>query len=79
MLLAAVIFDLLSLVPFLNVFTTIIAVMVMGLLGVHTGNSLYSGGRILGTVLTSLIELIPGASMFPTWTIRVLILKWYDV
>ena len=76
LIIAAVIFDLLSLIPILGTLTSIIAVITFGIMGAHLGVSMYSGNRALSTIFTSVIEVIPFINWIPTWTIRIMALKY---
>lgn len=71
----AVIGDILSLIPFLNVFSGICTAIALGIAGSHSGISLYSSDRAGGTFVAMLVELVPGISMVPAWTIRVYLAK----
>ena len=71
----AIVGDLLSLVPFVNIVSGVCVAVLLALASDLEGVNLYSSKRIGLTPTTILIELVPGLSMIPTWTIRVWIAK----
>ena len=75
MYIVAIIADIFSLIPIVNIVTDFIAAVLLGIIGSATGVSLYSSDRIGGTLLAILIEAVPGLSIIPTWTIRVYFAK----
>ncbi len=66
----AVIGDILSLIPFVNIVSNVVTAIALGIAGSHTGVSLYSSSRIGMTLVTMLGEAIPFVSTLPLWTIR---------
>jgi len=71
----AIIADILSVIPGLNFITNIIAAITLGIIGLETGVNLYSPDRVLATLAVIVIEMIPGVSIVPTWTLRVYFAK----
>ena len=71
----AVIGDLLSIVPVVNVVSGFATGLALAIVGAHTGVSIYSSRGIGKTLLTILVEMIPGLSIIPAWTIRVYLAK----
>lgn len=69
----AIIADLCSIIPGVNFVSDFIAAVVLGIIGSATDTPLYSSDAIGPTLLTMLVEAIPGISIVPAWTIRV----WY--
>ena len=75
MYIVAIIADILSLVPGLNVITNVAAAITLGIIGSETGVNLYSPERILATLAVIVTETIPGISIVPAWTVRVYFAK----
>ncbi len=71
----AIIGDVLSFIPFVNVVSGIITGLLLWIVGEATGVSIFSSSRIGATLLTILVEEMPGISMIPAWTIRVYFAK----
>ncbi len=71
----AIIGDVLSLVPFVNIVSNVATAIALGIAGSHTGVSLYSPERIAATLAVALAETVPGVSVLPLWTIRVYFAK----
>ncbi|MEK7133504.1 MAG: hypothetical protein AAB804_00345 [Patescibacteria group bacterium] len=71
----AIMGDLLSLIPFVNIVSSPLTAIALGIAGSHTGVSLYSSNRIGMTLLTILGEAVPIVSMIPLWTVRVYLAK----
>jgi hypothetical protein len=71
----AVIGDLCSLVPLLNMVTTPITAIALGIAGAGTKHSIYSDKRIGGTLAVILVETLPIISFVPAWTLRVYMAK----
>ena len=69
----AVLGDIFSLIPIVNIVSDFVTAIALGIAGAETGVSIYSSDRIGATLLTILVEAIPGLSIVPAWTIRV----WY--
>ena len=67
----AIIGDLLSLIPIVNLITTPATAIALSIAGSHTGVSLWTPERAGATLVCCVLELIPGISFIPTWTIRV--------
>jgi len=65
--------DLLSLIPGVNLFSTIFTATGLAVIGAGTKNSIFKGAGGAATMATILVEIIPGLSMVPTWTLRVAI------
>jgi len=64
----AIIGDILSLFPGVNVISGIITAMLLWIVGEATGVRIFSSARIERTLLMILIELVPVVSMFPAFT-----------
>lgn len=77
MVLLAVFFDLLSVIPFVGTFTNILAIFVLGIAGSLTGVSMWKGWRWVLTLFTGAAEFFPIIGSFPLWTGRVLIAKYF--
>ncbi len=75
MYLIAIIGDLLSLIPFLNILTTPIIAFALWIAGLETGVEIFGKNRTAWTVAAIFIEMIPGVSFIPAWTTRVWIAK----
>ncbi len=75
MYLIAIIGDLFSFIPLLNIVTNPITAAALWMAGADTKYNIFSQNYILGTLVTLLIEFVPGLSMIPTWTIRVWLMK----
>lgn len=71
----AIIGDILSAIPFVNIISNFVTAVALGIAGSHTGVSLYSSERIAGTLAAIVIETIPFVKIVPTWTIRVYFAK----
>lgn len=71
----AVIGDLVSLIPFVNIVSGFITGLLLGIAGSVEDVSLYSDKEIVSTLLTYVGEEIPIISMLPLWTIRVYVAK----
>lgn len=71
----AIIGDILSLVPGLNIATGLITGGLLWIVGEATGENIFSTSRIGGTLLAFLVEEIPIFSIFPAWTLRVYLAK----
>jgi len=71
----AIIGDLFSLIPFVNMITTPMTAIALGMAGAGTKHSIYSDGRIGATLLVMVLEILPVASIIPSWTIRVYLAK----
>ncbi len=71
----AIIGDILSAVPFVNIVSNFIAAVALGIAGSHTGVSIYSSERIGATLAVIVVETIPFVKIVPTWTIRVYFAK----
>jgi hypothetical protein len=71
----AIIGDLCSLIPFVNLITTPITALALGMAGAGTKHSIYSDGRIGATLLVMVLEILPVVSFIPAWTIRVYLAK----
>ena len=69
MYIIAIIGDIGSLIPFLNIVTDFLTAFLLALVA-GPGESIYSNdiGLTLGTIV---LESVPGLSMLPTWTLRV--------
>ena len=71
----AVVGDLFSLIPFVNIVSNVATAIALGIAGAETGVNLYSSERIGATLVVLLMESIPGVSIVPAWTIRVYFAK----
>ena len=71
----AVIADIASLIPILNIFSGVIAAITLGIVGLETGVNLFKPKNLPATLLTIVVEEIPIVSMLPAWTIRVFLAK----
>lgn len=71
----AVIGDILSLVPGVNILSNFITAIALGMAGAGTQHSIYTDNRIAGTLGVIILEAIPGLSMIPAWTVRVYFAK----
>lgn len=71
----AILGDIASLVPVVNIFSGAITAIALAIIGSETGVSLYSGKRIGATFATLIAEVMPGLSALPLWTIRVYFAK----
>ncbi len=71
----AAIGDLFSLIPFVNIVSSPVTAFALYVAGAGTGANIFSTNRIGATLVVLLIELIPGVSIVPTWTIRVYFAK----
>lgn len=71
----AVIGDLCSLIPFVNIVSNVVTAIALGIAGAETGVNIYSSNRIGATLFVLLIEAIPVVSIIPAWTIRVYFAK----
>ncbi|MCL9972187.1 MAG: hypothetical protein NBV63_02135 [Candidatus Pacebacteria bacterium] len=67
----AILGDLLSLIPGVNLFSTIFTATGLAVVGAGTKQSIFRGAGGATTMATILVEIIPGLSMLPTWTLRV--------
>jgi hypothetical protein len=73
LLLTGAIFDVLSFglgFTGLNGLVTVPALIMMGLVGAHTGMSIFSGSRAVGTALMGVGEAAPMVGGLPLYTIR---------
>jgi len=71
----AIIADVFSVIPGLNLITTITAAIALYIIGSETGVNIYSPERILATLAVIVIETISGFSIVPAWTMRVYFAK----
>ncbi len=71
----AAIGDLLGPIPIVNLISTPIAFIALGIAGSHTGVSLYSSNRIAATLAMMVVEVIPFVKIAPTLLIRVYLAK----
>ena len=75
MLAIAVMGDLLSLIPGVNIISNIITAAALFIVSGESHVKLYSHDYIGGTLATIVAETVPGISMLPLWTVRVLLAK----
>ena len=75
MYVVAVIGDILSLFPGLNIATGIVTGILLWIIGTSTGVNIFSGPNIGKTLLTLAVEETPVLSILPTWTVRVYFAK----
>ena len=71
----AIIGDLFGIIPIVNIVSDLVTAVALGIAGSETGVSLYSSETIGATLVTLVIEAIPGISIVPAWTIRVYFAK----
>ncbi len=71
----AVMGDILSAIPIVNIMSNFVTAVALGIAGSHTGVSLYSSERIAGTLAVMIVETIPFVKIVPSWTIRVYFAK----
>lgn len=71
----AIIGDLFSLIPGVNIVSNFITMCLLALVGSHEGVNIYSSDNIGGTLGVIVLETVPGISMIPAWTIRVYFAK----
>ena len=71
----AIIGDVLSLIPILNIFSNMGTAFALYIAGKAERVDIYSGPGVLLTLIVLVVETVPGFSIFPTWTIRVWIAK----
>lgn len=67
----AIIGDILSLIPFVNVVSTPITAFILTRVCRRHGIDLWSTNNAAATLASFVLELIPGISFIPIWTIRV--------
>jgi hypothetical protein len=75
MYLIAIVGDLLSFVPILNMIVSPLFTFLLALAGSVEGKSLFAMNRVAGTLGTSVAEFIPMFSMLPLLTVRVYLAK----
>ena len=71
----AVIGDLCSIIPGLNIITDILTAMALYMAGHHQGVNIFSPDNVGLTIGTMIGEAIPGISIIPFWTLRVYFAK----
>ena len=71
----AVIGDIFSLIPFVNMVATPITALALGMAGAGTKHSIYGENRVGGTLVVMVLEMLPVVSFIPAWTIRVYLAK----
>lgn len=71
----AIIGDLASFIPGVNFITGIITAILLWVGGAITGVNIFSSSNIGWTLVTILVEEIPGFAMFPAFTLRVYFAK----
>jgi hypothetical protein len=67
----AIMGDIFSFIPGVNIVSDFVTGVALGIAGSETGLSLYASDQIAATLATMLVEAVPGLSIVPTWTIRV--------
>ena len=67
----AIIGDLLSFIPVVNIVSGIVTGFLLWIAGEITGVQIFSGKGIGWTLLTIVVEETPGLSILPGWTVRV--------
>lgn len=78
MYVVAIIGDLLSFIPVVNIVTDILTMMILWMMSNGRNKNIFSNKNRAGTLLTVLLEAIPFVSWIPTWTIRVYLAKRDD-
>ncbi len=70
----AIVGDIFSLIPFVGLLTAPITGLFLWLVAPDDEN-IFTSNRMEVTLLTMLIEMVPWFGMFPTWTLRVWLVK----
>ena len=71
----AIIGDLASFIPGVNFVSGIITVILLWVAGSVTGVNIFSSSNIGWTLVTILVEEVPGFAMFPAFTLRMYFAK----
>ena len=67
----AIIGDICSLIPGLNIVTNILTAIALYMMGHHAGVNIFAPDKVGLTIATIIGEAIPGISVVPFWTVRV--------
>ncbi len=70
----AIFFDIISIIPVVNWIVDVVAYLTFGVWFMMHGRNIFSFGkprRLFGTIITGIVEAIPGVSAIPTWSILI--------
>jgi hypothetical protein len=73
MIVAAIIFDILSCIPYVNIIIDPIAALTLGIMGMATGTNIYSDEDLPYTLGIIGVKFIPILSAAPLYTLRVVL------
>lgn len=71
----AIVGDVLSFIPGVNIFSGFCTMIALSIIGAETRVNLWSPERAGATLVVSVLEFVPGVAMVPAWTFRVWLAK----
>ncbi len=72
----AFIFDVISIVPGKNILSALLGQSVIPFIFSRYGINIFSSKRIIPYLMATLVEIVPGASILPAFTIETLCIIW---